>query len=57
MIYKIVISFVILNLLSEYVEIIFPSKFMNQFVKSVVSMIFLYSFIRVILNAINVFIF
>lgn len=55
MIYKIVISFIILNIFSEFIEVIFPSKFMNEFVKSVVSLIFLYSFIKIILGSIGIY--
>ena len=40
MIYKFVFSFIVFNILFEIIEVIFPSKFMNNFVKSVVMLNF-----------------
>lgn len=45
MIYKFVSSFLVLNILFEIFQIIFPSNKMNNFVKSFVLIVFLYSFI------------
>lgn len=43
MIYRFVSSFIILNILFEIIEIIFPSEKMNGFVKSFVLIIMLYA--------------
>lgn len=42
MIYKFVVGFLILNLLFELVQMLFPIKRMREFVRSVVMIIFLY---------------
>ena len=45
MIYRFVSSFIILNIIFELVQILFPISKMNNYVKSFVLIIFLYSIV------------
>ncbi len=47
MIYEFVVSFIVLNIVFELVEIIFPSERMSGFVKSFSLMILLYVVIKI----------
>ncbi len=46
MIYKFVSSFIILNIIFEVLQVLFPSNKMNNFVKSLVLIIFLYGLLE-----------
>ncbi len=49
MIYKLISGFVILNIVYEILQVIFPSNKLNNFVKSMVLIIFLYGLVELII--------
>jgi len=53
MIYKLTFSILVLNIIYEFVEIIFPFKYMNNFIKSTVVLLFLYAVIEIFINYFN----
>lgn len=52
MLYEFVIKFIVLNLLYEFVEFMFPNKSIKDFVKFAVLIIFLLFIVEFILNLI-----
>ena len=49
MIYKFISSFVVLNIVYEILQVVFPSNKLNNFVKSMVLIIFLYGLLEIII--------
>ncbi len=49
MIYKLISGFVILNIVYEILQVIFPSNKLNNFLKSIVLIIFLYGLVELII--------
>lgn len=49
MIYKFISGFVVLNIVYEILQVVFPSNKLNNFVKSMVLIIFLYGLLEIII--------